>query len=130
MSAYLDTVRAKLETVINRVYEVNKVPPAPAYPYLVFSVTGDRPGAYLLDASHGLRQHRITWQSFGETVSSATDLDDLATGALLDKRLAPGLGPCTADQTVLGALTRDQDAGGVVGVTSSLLFTAPPQESP
>lgn len=126
MSTHLDTVRARLETVIDRVYEVNKVPPSPDYPYVVFSVTGDRPDAYLLDATHGVRQHRITWQAFGETVASATDLDDLATAALLDKRIALGLGPCTADQTVLGALTRDQDAGGVVGVTSSLLFTAPP----
>lgn len=113
---------------IRRAYEVNSVPPKPTYPYLVYSVTDDRPAGYTLDATHGFRFRRVTWQSFDKTLAGARLLDALAADALLDRRLdvdGYDCGPCTADQGgLLGAVTRDSDNGGVVAVTSSLTFTA------
>lgn len=131
MNPFMEAV-ADAAADVPRLYEANEVPSKPKYPYVVYSVTGDRAAARRLDYSHGLRHHRITWQAFGKTVDSAVDMDNLMTAALLDRFLVvPGYasGPCSDAQTVLGALVRDADADGVVGVTSSLLFTATPLES-
>lgn len=124
---FLDAVADALAP-IPRAYEMNAVPPKPIYPYLVYSVADDRPAGYTLDVSHGFRFRRVTWQSFGRNLTSTRATDAAATDCLLDRRLdveGYDCGPCTADQGgLLGALLRDPDDSGVVGVTSSLTFTA------
>lgn len=124
---FLDAVADALAP-LPRAYEMNAVPQKPVLPYTTYSVADDRPAGYSLDASHGFRFRRVTWQSFAKTLTGARANDALATDALLDRRLdveGYECGPCAADQGgLLGAVTRDPDGGGVIGVTSSLTFTA------
>lgn len=132
---FLDAAAARLAAVEHpRAWLLGSVPPktAPgfAYPYTVWSIADERAFGYTLDATHGPRFYRVTWQSFGLDLSGARDLDAIATTAFLDHVLdVPGydVGPAT-DQFggLLGRLARDPDDGGVIGVTSSLTFTATP----
>lgn len=131
MSVFLSAVHEATFAVPRR-YPTGSVPKSPTYPYLVYSVAGDRAEAYTLDASHGVRFYRVIFQSFGRTLQSALDVDAAATEALLDRAFDPidlpfyDCGPCRLE--VPSAIVRDPDAGGVLGVTTTLTFTATPEE--
>lgn len=124
MTTFLDAVGNATASVTRR-YPTNGVPPTPTYPYLVYSVAGDRAEAYTLDSRHGFRFYRIILQSFGKTLAAALDIDDKAVGDLLDTRLTVTgyqCGPCRLE--VASAVVRDPDTVGVVSVTTTLTFTA------
>ena len=124
MTTFLEAVDTATAAVLRR-YPTNAVPPTPTYPYQVYSVAGDRAVAYTLDSRHGFRFYRIILQSFGKTLQSALSLDQLAVDGLLDRRLAVTgyqCGPCRLE--VASAVVRDPDTTGVVGVTTTLTFTA------
>lgn len=123
MKELLDATEAALSSV-PRAQEMNAVLDK-TYPYTVWALAADRPDSYTLDSRHGLRFYRITTQSFGKTLTSALDNDTRVTDALLDQSLdATGYdcGPCRIQ--VGSAVVRDPDNAGVVGVTTTLLFTA------
>lgn len=111
-----------------RVYEINKVPAKPTYPYVVWSIADDRPTGYRLDARHGLRFYRFTWQSFGKSLASARAVDRAVTDAVLDETFdveGYDCAPCYAGvDSIFGTPIRDADDQGVIGLTSSLTFTA------
>lgn len=114
---------------IPRAYKMNAVPAKPVMPYLVWSVADDRPAAYTLDAVHGMRFRRVTWQSFAKSLDGARDFDARAAGALLDRALdvdGYDCGPLSgnAPGALLGSMSRDPDDSGVISITSSLPFAA------
>jgi hypothetical protein len=116
---------ATATAALSRVYATNAVPPTPTYPYSVYSATLGRGDTYALDSTAGVRWGRIVWQSFGKTLQAALDQNDRAVAALLDVRLTVtgySLTPCRMELDP--AVTRDPDANGVVGVTTTLTFTA------
>ena len=125
MTTFLEAVGTATAAVLRR-YPTNAVPPTPVYPYLVYSVAGDRAEGYTLDSRHGFRFYRIILQSFDKpSLASALDIDDKAVAGLLDKRLAVtgyDCGPCRLE--VASAVVRDPDTTGVVSVTTTLTFTA------
>lgn len=126
---FMDAVEFALTDVVSRAYPENAVPDKPEYPYLVWSVADDRPAAYTLDAVHGMRFRRVTWQSFGETLAGARDYDSRAAGVFLDQVLdveGYDCGPMVGDApgALLGSVNRDPDDGGVISITSSLPFAA------
>lgn len=124
MTTFLDAVGAATASVVRR-YPTNGVPASPVYPYLVYSVAGDRAEGYTLDSRHGFRFYRVILQSFGKTLAAALDIDDKAVGDLLDVSLAVdgySTTPCRLE--LASAIVRDPDAQGVVGVTTTLTFTA------
>jgi len=123
---FLEALADALEP-IERAYELNAVPPKPKYPYLAYSLTIERPDGYTLDASHGFRWCRITWQSFGRSLTSVRDIDNAATDLLLDHSLdVPGweCDPTGPTGALLGALVRDSADDGILQITSTLTFTA------
>ena len=89
-----------------------------------------RAGKY---AAHGTRDYRIGVQSFGEktaAVDQALEYDARAVAALLDHRLeVSGLDCGPIRLQVGGAIVRDPDTSGVVGVTSALIFTTTKETS-
>lgn len=107
---------------IKRVYPMGGVPASPTYAYVVVTVTRVTPGAYALAGGHGVITWRLTTQTFGRTTAEVEAVDSLAFDALQDRQLLPLIecGPC--DLQVSNA-TRDPDDDGVLGVTSSYLFT-------
>lgn len=125
MTTFLEAVDAATAAVLRR-YPTNSVPPTPTYPYLVYSVAADRAEGYTLDSRHGFRFYRVILQSFGKpSLASALDIDAKATDGLLDQRLTVtgyDCGPCRLE--VASAVVRDPDTTGVVGVTTTLTFTA------
>lgn len=127
MSAFLTAAIAKVSagrSPAPRVYKMNAVPPSPAYPYSVVSASGDMAGNYTLDAHHGTRDYRITVQSFGRDIDGALAYDAAAVGNLLDASLTVAGYDCGPIRLQVGsAVVRDPDDDGVVGVTSTFLFT-------
>lgn len=124
MKPLLDATADALSPVL-RAYQTNSVPASPTYPYTAWSLAGDRPDAYTLDATHGLRFYRIISQSFGHTLASALDNDAKVTDALLDVALVATGYECTPCRIEVGsAVVRDPDNSGVVGVTTTLTFAA------
>lgn len=124
MTTLLEAVGDATSVIVRR-YPTNDVPPSPGDPYLVYSVAGDRAEGYTLDSRHGFRFYRIILQSFSTKLAAALDIDAKATDSLLDRRLAAAgydCGPCRLE--VASAVVRDPDTTGVVGVTTTLTFTA------
>jgi hypothetical protein len=116
---------ATATAALPRVYVTNAVPATPTYPYSAYSATFGRGDTYTLDSTHGVRWGRLVWQSFGKTLQAALDQNDRAVAALLDVRLAVtgySLTPCRMELDP--AIVRDPDDNGVVGVTTTLTFTA------
>jgi hypothetical protein len=108
-----------------RIYVTNAVPAEPVMPYTVLAVTPDRPMTYRLSASHGVRVYRIILQSFARSYDGALDYDGDATSVLLDKvPVVTGYscGPCVIE--IGSAMTRDPDDNGVIGITTTLTFSA------
>lgn len=107
---------------IKRAYPQGGVPASPVYAYVVVTVSRVTPGAYGLAGGHGVVTWRLTTQVFGRTSAEVAAVEDIAFNALQDRQLLPGIecGPC--DLQVSNA-TRDSDDDGVLGVTSSYLFT-------
>ena len=100
-------------------------PASPTYPYLVYSVAGDRGDGYTLDSRRGFRWYRIVLQSFGKTLASALETDAAAVDDLLDVPLAvSGFETRPSRMEIASAIVRDPDNQGVVGVTTTLTFTA------
>lgn len=125
MSALQDAAQAALGAASLRVYAENAVPSSPTYPYQTVAVTADRALAYTLDANHGVRSYRIVVRSVGRSMTSASDLDERAITALLDKRLtAPGYDCDPCRQELGSALVRDPDDEGVLVITTTLTFNA------
>lgn len=127
MSAFLTAAIAKMSagrSPAPRIYKTNAVPASPTFPYSVVSVVGDQAGNYTLDARHSTRDYRITVQSFGRDVDGALAYDTAAIDRLLDESLTVAGFDCGPIRLQVGsAIVRDPDDNGVVGVTSSLLFT-------
>lgn len=110
---------------VTRLYNQNAVPASPAYPYQTIAVTPDRTDVYTLEATHSIRTYRIVLQSASRTIAGALDVDEIATLALLDKRLVVDGYDCTPCRIELGsAMNRDPDDNGVLVVTTTLTFTA------
>jgi hypothetical protein len=121
---FLTAVGSTTASVARR-YPTNSVPATPTYPYLVYSVAGDRGDGYTLDSRHGFRWYRIILQSFGKTLASALETDGAAVGDLLDERLTvTGFDTRPTRMEIASAIVRDPDNQGVVGVTTTLTFTA------
>lgn len=121
-----EIVRDRLTTIglVPRTYLMGSVPTSPVYPYAVVAAGFSRATTYTLDANYGVGDYRITTQSFGRTLVSAQATDDAARNALLDQWLTiPGLNTGPIRGQVLGAVVRDPDTQGVIGVTSTYLFT-------
>ena len=113
---------------ISRAYKINAVPAPPVYPYLVFSAVFTNPDSYTLDANYGVRWGRVTLQAFGRTLDSADAIHSEALDVLLDQSLNVtdwDCGPCgVGNGGLIGAVVRDPDDNGVVGITTSLVFAA------
>jgi hypothetical protein len=109
-----------------RLYPVGSVPASPTYPYGVFSAQQGRGDAYTLDSSAGVRWVRVTAQFFGKTSTSVLAETEQFLGALLDVRLSADGFVTTPLRLELDPTppTRDPDAGGVLGVTTTLTATA------
>lgn len=109
-----------------RLYPLGSVPASPTYPYGVLSAQMGRGDGYTLDSAHGLRWVRVTAQFFGRTSASALDHAEKATAALLDHSLAFDGYVTTPLRFELDPTppTRDPDAAGVVGVTTTLTAIA------
>lgn len=109
-----------------RLYATGSVPASPTYPYGVFSAQMGRGDGYTLDAAHGLRWVRVTGQFFGRTSASALDHAEKWLAVLLDQRVAFDGHVTTPLRIELDPTTptRDPDAAGVVGVTTTLTATA------
>lgn len=121
----LQAVADAAQGSVRRLYAVGSVPASPAYPYGVFSAQMGRGDAYTLDATHGLRWVRVTFQAFGRTADSVLDVTEDFLAALLDERLVIGdlmTTPLTLELDPTPP-TRDPDAGGVLGVTATLTAT-------
>jgi len=116
-----------------RAYKMNEVPKEPRPPYAVWSLGDDRPTTYRGDATHGLRFYRLTWQAFGKTLDAARSANTRFSDAVLDRLpVVAGYrcGPMVAgSDSIFGAPTRDPDDGGLVGLTSSLTFTATKEQT-
>lgn len=114
---------------VNRAYLQGSVPANPVLPYAVLAVTFDGAETYTLDARHGVKRLRLTTQAFGKALADAVDTDARLRAAFLDERLPAAGWDCDpASLQVGGAIVRDPDAGQVVGITSTYLFTA--EETP
>lgn len=125
MTALSEAVVAATAAVTHPLYAVNAVPAAPRYPYGVWSAVMGRGDAYTLDGTHGLRWGRVTGQFFGKTAESAALLAEDFIAQLLDRRLQIAgheTTPCALELDP--AIVRDPDHQGVVGVTTTLTFTA------
>lgn len=135
MIALLNAVLARIKDGRSsaRVYKLGAVPASPTYPYTVVSLAGDMALNYTLDARHGTRNYRVALQSFSNTAAGldgALDYDAKAVGALLDHALNVDGYDCGPMRLQVGsAVVRDPDAGGVVGVTSALIFTTTKETS-
>ena len=107
---------------IKRAYPQGGVPASPAYAYVVVTVARVTPGAYALAGGHGVVTWRLTTQTFGRTAAEVEAVDALAFNALQDQQLLPRIecGPCSLQ---VSNASRDPDDAGVLGVTSSYLFT-------
>lgn len=124
MTALGDAV-ATATVSVPRLYQLNSVPASPVYPYGSYFAMFGRGDTYTLDARYGVRWGRLVFQSFGRTADSATTHAEAIIAALLDVRLSPTgyvCGPCRLELDP--AVTRDPDDTGVVGVTTTLTFTA------
>ena len=126
MTTLMDAV-ASATSALPRLYPLGSVPPNPGYPYGSYAVQFTRDDAYTLDGGGGVRWVRITAQFFGRTEDSTLDLSERFLSVLR------GLVLTTADGITTTPLrieldptppTRDPDAGGVIGVTTTLTATA------
>ena len=120
-------VAGALAAGVARVYRLGEVPAGGdrKYPYAVVAASFDQATTYTLEARHGVKVIRLTTQAFGRTVDAALDIDQRLRDAFLDERLPVAGWDC--DPAVLqvgGAVVSDPDAGQVIGVTSTYLFTA------
>jgi len=109
------------------VYSVGDVPAGGdrVYPYAVLSVSFDDADAYTLDSRRGLEFYRLTTQAFGRTLNAAVDTDARMRAVFQDNKLAATGWICAPIRVqVAGAVVNDPDAGQVIGVTSTYLFTA------
>lgn len=124
MTSVLDAVAAAAAGV-PRVYALGDVPQSPEYPYSVYSASLGRGATYLLDNTEGIRLGRIVTQSFGRTAASAEAHCELLRAALVNQVLAITGFATTALRSELDpSMTRDPDDTGVIGITSTLTFTA------
>lgn len=117
---------ATATAALPRLYPANAVPPTPTYPYGVYSAQLGRADGYTLDATHGLRWVRVTFQAFGRTATSVLDLTERFLTATLDVRLtfdSYTASPLTTELDPTPPL-RDPDDNGVLGVTTTLTATA------
>lgn len=124
MIEFLTAVDEATAPAVVRRYPMGSVPVQPQYPYLVYSVSPDRDETYTLDGD-SVPFYRVVFQSFGRTLTSALDIDSKATDALRNRVLdvdGHDCGPCRRE--IGSAVIRDPDASGVVGVTTTLTFTA------
>jgi hypothetical protein len=105
-----------------RIYRLGAVPSKPPYPYGVFSAQLTRADSYTIDARHGLRYVRVTFQAFGRTSDSALTLTEEFIATLLDAVLTVDGAQTTPLRLELDPTppTRDPDDGGVLGVTTTL----------
>lgn len=129
LDAVLTTTRAVWTVTPTRVHQVGSVPPGPATPYLVLSVSSGSAENYRMSADHGSRSYRIVAQAVGadaDEVSFAVTKLDLA---LLDKRLTVAGFDCSPCQPeVSSPVIRDPDGGGFLTCTLTYTFTAYPTE--
>lgn len=112
-----------------RVYLLGSVPPTPVTPYLVLSVTSGAPGGYTLDVAHGYKLHRLVAQAFGNNADEVGFAVEKIDAAFTDQTLTvTGVecGPMAGDERVSSPVTRDPDAGSLLGCTVVLPFTAQP----
>lgn len=107
-----------------RVYEINKVPADPTYPYSVVKVVSRRPFGYTLDATHGLRDYEVTVASYGTTDDAVSDYDDAASDRLLDQTLTVAGFDCNPCQWVTSRKFRDPDDRGVIDAVTVYEFSA------
>lgn len=124
MIAFLNAVAEATAPAVVRRYPLGGVPAQPTYPYLVYSVAPDRDESYTLDGD-SVPFYRVVFQSFGRTLTSALDIDEKATEELRGRVLDVDGHDCSPCRREIGsAVVRDPDASGVVGVTTTLTFTA------
>lgn len=121
MSTLGSTARSTAEAVVDRVYEPNKVPPKPVYPYAEVSSSGWLPEAYSLDNSHGLRDFQLVIRVFGRGEDSV----DAVMGPLLDLFVDAYVGEYGPGRLTLSPqpLARDADDNGVLGSIATLNFS-------
>lgn len=124
MTALMDAV-ATATASVPRVYAVGAVPPAPSYPYGVYSAQTTRADGYTIDAQRGLRWFRVTFQAFGRSANGALDLTDQWLAVLLDKTLTVGAKTTAPLRIELDPTPpiRDPDDAGVIGMTTTLTAT-------
>lgn len=126
MTTLLDAVAAAMADV-PRVYPVGSVPPKPGDTYGVYSALLGGGTAYTLDSRHGLRHGLVSVQTFGKTLTGASEYMEKFTSRLLDKSLDfDGFAPTTPLRAALDqpSVNRDPDDNGVVTVTMPFTFTA------
>lgn len=127
MIALNAAARERAETKVTRVYPVGGVLDGTdrKYPYAVVSVSFDDATTYTLDARHSVQMYRLTTQAFSDEMDGALATDAKLRAAFLDQWLtAPGWECGPALLQVGGAIVREPEAGEVIGVTSTYLFTA------
>lgn len=109
-----------------RMYPIGSVPASPIYPYASYSATFGRGDAFTHDGAEGIRWGRIVVQTFGKTVDAAIDHAEKFRAGLVGQFLTvtgwSSVGPVTSELDPIA--DRDPDANGVVGVTTTLTFTA------
>jgi len=117
-------VQARLSGPLARVYEPNKVPDKPAFPYGELSVAPYLPLVYTLDGGHGAHEYQIVFRAFARTAGAVNDYMTQALDLLLGAYL-------TADDGIYGPgrlelrptiPTRDPDDNGVLGSIATFTF--------
>lgn len=111
---------------VPRVYALGSVPSSPSYPYGVFSAQLLEDTARTLEHGPSIRWTQIVFQGFGRTADSVTAVTEQFRTALVGKWLSfdgHTVGPFEVELRPTPP-TRDPDAGGVLGVTTTLTATA------
>lgn len=121
--------RAKSVWLADRVHKLGAVPATPATPYLIVSVTSQRPDNVRGDGDHGSAGYRAIAQAVGRTydeVAFAVEKSDVAflEGALV----VPGydVTPVAGDELVSSPVIRDPDDNGLLTCTVIYPFHAFP----
>lgn len=118
------TSLARLGGALSRVYEPNKVPDKPTYPYGELSVAAYLPLVYSLDGSTGAHEYQIVFRAFAKTEGGLTDYMTKALDLFLGAYLAADDGTYGPGRLELRPTIpiRDSDDNGVLGSIATFTF--------